>query len=147
MPGPRLLNAPTRRLCVCVCSCALAQVVVVDAVSGKAEIWEPCENRSLARYRGSKPVMVTAYYGVAPTHSLEVDRLSAAAAASSPQVRGGAVGGPHTGGWGDSAHGGVADCSRVFVLFWGCADPDACGCSRHRRTAACKLARWVSRTP
>ncbi|KAG2454014.1 hypothetical protein HYH02_001056 [Chlamydomonas schloesseri] len=63
-----------------------AKVVVVDGVSGKAEIWEPCENRSLARYRGSKPVMVTAYYGVAPTHSLEVDRLSAAAAAGSPQV-------------------------------------------------------------
>ncbi|KAG2432453.1 hypothetical protein HXX76_008798 [Chlamydomonas incerta] len=63
-----------------------AKVVVVDAVSGKAEIWEPCENRSLACYRGTKPVMVTAYYGTAPTHSLEVDRLSAAAAAGSPQV-------------------------------------------------------------
>ncbi|KXZ56901.1 hypothetical protein GPECTOR_1g812 [Gonium pectorale] len=63
-----------------------AKVVVVDAVSGKAQTWEPCENRTLARHSGARPVVITAYWGAAPTHSLEVDRLSAAASASNPQV-------------------------------------------------------------
>ncbi|GLC35196.1 hypothetical protein PLESTB_000564800 [Pleodorina starrii] len=68
----------------------LAKVVVVDSVSGEAQIWEPCENRSLARHLGAtRPVLITAYWGAAPTHCMEVDRLAAGAAAgaaSSPQV-------------------------------------------------------------
>ncbi|GIL74435.1 hypothetical protein Vretimale_2131 [Volvox reticuliferus] len=64
-----------------------AKVVVVDSVSGAAQVWEPCENRSLARFRGgARPVMITAYWGAAPTHCLEVDRLSSNAAATNPQV-------------------------------------------------------------
>ncbi|KAG2499548.1 hypothetical protein HYH03_002493 [Edaphochlamys debaryana] len=64
-----------------------AKVVVVDAVTGLAQTWEPCENRSLPRHpRGTRPVMLTAYWAVPATHALEVDRLGAAAAAGSPQV-------------------------------------------------------------
>ena len=71
-------------------------MVVVDSVSGAVQIWEPCENRDLPVHLGApRPVMVTAYWGVAPTHCMEVDRLSGAAA-SSPQV--GWLG--WLGGWG-----------------------------------------------
>ncbi|GIL48556.1 hypothetical protein Vafri_5037 [Volvox africanus] len=64
-----------------------AKVVVVDSVTGTAQVWEPCENRSLARFRGgARPVMISAYWGTAPTHCLEVDRLSSTAAATNPQV-------------------------------------------------------------
>ncbi|EFJ44090.1 hypothetical protein VOLCADRAFT_118865, partial [Volvox carteri f. nagariensis] len=75
-----------------------AKVVVVDSLTGQAQVWEPCENRSLTPVQssgagagggavgGSRPVMITAYWGNPTTHCLEVDRLTAAGAASSLQV-------------------------------------------------------------
>ncbi len=65
----------------------LLQVVVVDMVTGKAQTWEPCENRSLARLGGSSPAMITAYWGTPETHCIEVDKLSTVTVNANPQVR------------------------------------------------------------
>lgn len=66
---------------------ARPQVVVVDMVTGKAQTWEPCENRSLARFGGSSPAMITAYWGTPETHCIEVDKLSTVTVNANPQVR------------------------------------------------------------